>query len=217
MATKTNELKQYLQQKKIRGLALDIDETLSWTVGFWVEKLQQIFGNPENLSVKELVFKYRYTQNVPYWQTEEALKWMKDHRHSDEIQGMLPLIENSNTIVQKINEIIPIVFYVTTRPETVIGGTQKWLKKHNFPDVKIIAKPLNVDTKDGNKWKARVLEELYPEIVGIIDDNPSLVDHLSKDYKGSIYLYDNIDHIRKDINIIPCKTWEDIFTKVQSY
>jgi len=57
------------------GLAVDIDETLSWTIGYWIEEMQNKFGNPENLTIKEMVEKYRYTQNVPYWQHEEALQW----------------------------------------------------------------------------------------------------------------------------------------------
>ena len=39
------------------GLGVDIDETLSWTVGHWVKEMQKLFGNPEGLSVKELVDK----------------------------------------------------------------------------------------------------------------------------------------------------------------
>ena len=31
------------------GLGVDIDETLSWTVGRWAKEMQKLFGNPENL------------------------------------------------------------------------------------------------------------------------------------------------------------------------
>ena len=48
------------------GIAVDIDETLSWTVGYWFKEMIKLFGNPEKLSVKKLISKYRYTQNVPY-------------------------------------------------------------------------------------------------------------------------------------------------------
>lgn len=51
---------------KTIGLAVDIDETLSWTLKYWVEKMAEKFGNPENLSVLEIIKKYRYSQNVPY-------------------------------------------------------------------------------------------------------------------------------------------------------
>ena len=81
---------------KTKGLAVDIDETLSWTIGYWIEHMQEKFGNPENLSVKEMVKKYKYTQNIPYYQTEEILNWIKNRIHSDELQKELPLIEGSN-------------------------------------------------------------------------------------------------------------------------
>jgi hypothetical protein len=41
---------------------LDIDETLSWTIAFWVERMQKLFGNPERLSVKEMAEKYKLAQ-----------------------------------------------------------------------------------------------------------------------------------------------------------
>ena len=56
-----------------QGLALDIDETLSSTNRFWIQTLTEKFGNPENLSCEEIVSMYRYTQNVPFWQTDHAL------------------------------------------------------------------------------------------------------------------------------------------------
>lgn len=56
------ELKQKLISENRKGIALDIDETLSWTIGYWVEKMQELFGNPENLTVRQLIEKYRYTQ-----------------------------------------------------------------------------------------------------------------------------------------------------------
>lgn len=37
------------------GLALDIDETLSFTLGTWISEMQRLFGNPENLTAKDLI------------------------------------------------------------------------------------------------------------------------------------------------------------------
>jgi hypothetical protein len=202
---------------KTHGLALDIDETLSWTMGYWVKELQRLFGNPENLTIEELIKKYKYTQDVPYWQTKEALDWMEAQRENDGIQTEFDLIENSNQVVQKINKIVPIVAYITVRPESVLNGTKLWLKKHDFPQAEIIARPKNIPHKDGNKWKAEVLEQMYPQVSGIIDDNPKLLEFLSEDYKGQIYLYDseNVDkkynqYLQKP-NIHPCRKWEDVY------
>ena len=106
------------------GLALDIDETLSASNIFWFESLSRLFGNPENLFPLEIAEKYRYTDHVPYWQSDEAIAWLDSARKSNEIHVNMPLIENAHNIVQKINEIIPIVAYTTARPHAVIEGTK---------------------------------------------------------------------------------------------
>ena len=211
------KIKNHLKAKKQKGLALDIDETLSWTLGYWVEQLQIRFGNPENFSIEEIITKYRYTQNIPYWQTKEALAWMEEARNTDKLHEKFPLIKDSNLIVKKINKIIPIVVYLTTRPQSVIQGTRKWLKKHSFPQVDIIAKPNNIPFEENNEWKAEVLEFLYPEIIGIIDDNPELVDRLSSEYQGTVYLYNSVASQRQDISVIPCKTWEDVLSQIKNF
>ena len=200
-----------------KGLALDIDETLSHTLLYWTEILQKNFGNPENLSPRKLQAKYGYAQNVPYWQSKKAQEWMENARTSNSFHETLPLIDRSNEYVEKINQIIPIIVYITTRPEKVSIGTKNWLKKYNFPNVAVIHKPNNVPTQEGYKWKAKVLKKLYPQVIGIIDDHPNVVKNLPKSYKGVIFLYDNDKSPRKDLNIIPCKTWEDVLTKVKTF
>jgi 5'(3')-deoxyribonucleotidase len=202
--------------KNIGGLALDIDETLSRTNYFWVEYLQLKLGNPENLSIEEMEIKYKYAGDPKYWQTENGLNLMEEMRNDSAFQENLPLIENSNTVVQKINKIIPIRAYITARPDSVLKGTEAWLKKHNFPKAKIITRPLEVKAEDGNKWKARILEEFYPEIIGIIDDNPGLIDCLSSNYMGTVFLYKGIsEHMRKDINVVSCKDWQTVWREVK--
>ena len=106
------------------GLAVDIDETLSWTIGYWIEEMQNNFGNPEKLTVKEMVEKYRYTQNVPYWQHAEVFQWVDEKINSNETQESLPLIVGSSAYINRIHQIIPIVAYITIRPERVIEGTK---------------------------------------------------------------------------------------------
>ncbi|MCX6797824.1 MAG: hypothetical protein NTX66_01210 [Candidatus Falkowbacteria bacterium] len=197
------------------GLAVDIDETLSWTIGHWVEKMMAKFGNPENLSVKEIIEKYRYTQNVPYWQSQEALAWMMAKVNSNDVQKELPLIEEASICLERINKLIPIAAYLTIRPETVLAGTKHWLDKHNFPVAPIICRPITVDHNDGNKWKAGVLEKLYPQVAGIIDDNPKLLNFLSADYRGKIFLYDHHDNFGRT-NVIPCRNWLEVYKNIKN-
>jgi len=198
------------------GLALDIDETLSWTIGYWVEKMQEKFGNPENLTVKEMVEKYRYSNNIPYWQHAEALEWVSHMIWSDEIQKELPLIEEADLYVNKINEIIPIAAYITARPEKVLNGTKEWLKNHGFPEAPIICKPRTVEhnEENNNKWKADVLKQSYPNIIGIIDDNVKLLEFLGDDYKGTVFLYDHV-HNQGLSDTVACPNWLSVYKEVK--
>jgi hypothetical protein len=208
-------LKKKLKLAGIKGLALDIDETLSFTIGYMIEELIKKLGNPENLTAHQIARKYRHTDEIPYWQNADAREIMNKIICSNKIQKELPLIENSNEIVQKINKIIPIVAYITVRPGTVLDGTRFWLKKHGFPKTEVITKPNNIPRRKGNEWKAKVLEYLYPQVTGIVDDNPGLTTFFGKKYKGTIYLYDNTETEREDINIVPCKDWKTVAKKIK--
>jgi len=208
-----NEEDKILQVSKT-GLGVDIDETLSWTVGYWVEELQKLFGNPENLSVKEIVDKYGYTQNIPYWQSEEALKWMENKRNSSDFQEGLPLIEDSNHFLNKINKIVPIAAYITIRPERIEEATRRWLRKHGFPEAPIVFRPNEISVEDGNKWKVKIIEKLYPKIIGFIDDSPYVVSLLPKNYKGTVFYYNKVP-VKSKLNVIQCKSWKSIYEEVK--
>lgn len=199
-----------------KGLAVDIDETLSWTIGYWIEEMQNKFGNPENLTIKEMVEKYRYTQNVPYWQHEEALQWIDEKINSNETQESLPLIEGSSAYLNRINKIIPIVTYITIRPERVLEGTKNWLTKHNFPLAPVICRPNKLAYSNGNEWKAKILEELYPRVLGIIDDNAKLLQFLSPNYKGKVFMYDHNDNLGFPF-AVACKDWLTVYNEVEKY
>jgi len=207
-------LKKSLKLAGVNGLALDVDETLSFTIGYMINELMVCLGNPENLTVEEIIEKYKHTDNIPYWQGEKAEEILENIRNSNEIQGELPLIKNSNSIVNKINKIVPISAYITVRPSTILNGTKLWLQNNNFPKATVITKPDKVLRKEGNQWKAKVLEYLYPEILGIVDDNPDLAKYLSKSYKGTIFLYNNTEIMNKDIRIISCKDWEMVLLNI---
>ncbi len=215
MQSDIEALKLELAKSDIKGIALDIDETLSWTIGWWVENLQELFGNPENLSIPELIKKYRYTQNVPYWQTDEALKWMEEHRSSNAVQEQLPLIPDVHQYVLKIHKIVPVIAYITVRPDSVIQGTKNWLAKHNFPEAPVIARPESVDHTAGNEWKAEALNYLYPSVLGIVDDNPSLVQQLPESYKGTVFVYENEPPLREGLDIVHCRDWLSVVEAVE--
>jgi hypothetical protein len=77
-AMTVESLKVSLSEGGKRGIALDIDETLSATNTAWFQRLSVLFGNAEpELSIAELVSKYHLAQNNPAWQGEEAQEWMQ--------------------------------------------------------------------------------------------------------------------------------------------
>ncbi|MFC1626692.1 hypothetical protein ACFL1P_00645 [Patescibacteria group bacterium] len=197
------------------GLALDIDETLADTATYWIENLIKLFGIERNLTVLEIREQYHLADKVPEWQTDEALAWMEKARNSNAIQEELPLLRNADTIVNKIHEAIPIQAYITIRPRKVLQGTKKWLQKHGFPSAQIIARPEYIDHKDGNKWKAEVLEHLYPEVLGIVDDSLRLIDHLSETYQGTVYLYNRKNHQKNGITVKHCPSLQKVLSELQ--
>ncbi len=211
------KLKARLKAKKLKGLGLDIDDTLAQSGDQWIIGVQKMFGNPENLSIEEVKRKYRYSYNAPYWSGKKVSDWEKSTRHNNQWHLDLPLIENANHVVEKINRIIPVVVYLTARPKSILPATRTWLKKHGFPEAEIIYRPAEVKLPVSLAWKAQVLEYLYPQVVGMVDDHPQLAKDLSKKYRGTLYLYDYHDQApRGDINIIPCKNWNEVLERVRS-
>jgi hypothetical protein len=79
----------------------------------------------------------------------------------------------------------------------------------------VVAKPDNVPFEDGNKWKGAVLNELWPEVIGIVDDNPKVPTFAGPEYKGTIYLLGR-DRTEPQYEwAIPCKTWPDVVQTIR--
>jgi len=157
------------------GLALDIDDTLSWTCREWAECLHAEFGNPENLTPQEFVDRYRLTQHAPYFQRDDILVRIREMCFDPAFHDGVAVIEDALPALKKIEKIIPIGAYLTARPESVRASTQQWLSRHNFPEAELIMCPDERPLGTAGEWKAQVLEESYPGIVGIVDDNPSFL------------------------------------------
>jgi hypothetical protein len=204
--------KEQLKHKGIKGLVIDLDETLSDTIHYWASELATRFGNPQNLSVEEIV-KRIYAQDVPFWKLEELQKWMIRALKSEEMTEAYPIIEGSDQAVEKINRVIPVAGYLTVRETVIKDATGRWIKKHGFPDRPVITRPGELKT-GGHKWKADTLAYLYPQVIGLIDDTPDIIEYLPSSYPGTIFLYGNRDYLRTDLNIIPCATWDDVYKKV---
>lgn len=204
--------KKQLKDKGTKGLVIDLDETLSNTIHYWALELAKSFGNPQNLSTEEII-KRIYAQDVPFWKPEELQNWMILALKSEEMTEVYPIVEGSDQAVEKINQVIPVAGYLTIRETCIRDATRRWLKKHGFPDEPVITRPDELKT-GGHQWKAEVLVYLYPQVIGLIDDTPDIINYLPNSYKGAIFLYGNRDYPRTGLNIIPWATWDDVYKKV---
>lgn len=221
MDLKVAKFKDDLKTQGLKGLALDIDETLSDTNTHWVEHMFQ-FHVPENMTKEDVIGKYKFVEKVPEWQTEETSKHIEEMIHSNEFNESVPLIKGADKFVNEIHKIIPIVAYITARPETVVEGTLKWLKKHGFPEAELIVRSKYISLEnfnlEKNRWKAGVLRDLFPEVVGIVDDNVLLAHELEKlNYEGTLYLYGSqVEAFDDKKGVVVCPAWPDVLDAIRS-
>ncbi len=199
------------------GIAVDIDDVLSDTTPFWMDIVNKKFGNSEGLSSIELLRKYKLTHNVPGWPDGPAEDFLEIMRLDSTFYKDIPVVKNSVKYVNKINKLIRIESYLTARPQEILKDTEKWLKIRGFPEKKVVARPKEVSIKEGNKWKAKILVSLHPDIIGIIDDNSGLIDFLPNDYKGTVFLYGHKEYDSSKIKVIPCENWKDLFFEIKKF
>lgn len=187
------ELKARLSSEELHGIALDIDDTLSLTSTEWYVWMDERFRNPEGLSPADIHKQYRSgISSVPYWQSQEAAAFMKDLLVSEGFHDAFSLIQGADTAVREINDVIPVVAYITARPDAVYESTKRWLIRHGFPEAPIIFRPVETPIDQRSTWKAGVLVALHPWVEGIIDDHPSLFSELARlEYPGKLYLCDH--------------------------
>lgn len=205
--------KKQLADRGTKGLVIDLDETLSWTIHYMAGELAKLYGNPQNLSVEELRERI-IAHDIPFWKLEDVRKWGVQALESEEMTEEYSIIEGSDKAVEKIDHVIPVAGYLTLRQTSIRAATKRWLNKHGFPDVPVITRPDDLKLEEGMKWKADTLAYLYPQVIGLIDDTLDIFNYLPSSYKGTIFLYGKADYPESDLNIIPCKTWDDVYKKV---
>ncbi len=205
--------KEQLKNSGRRGLVVDLDETIAWAIHYMAGELAKLFGNPLKLSVDQLRERI-IAHDIPFWDLEEVRKWGMHALESPEITEEYPIIEGSDKAIERIGHVIPVVGYLTLRQTSVRDATKRWLKKHGFPDEPVITRPNSLKLEEGMKWKAETLAYLYPQVIGSIDDTLDIFSHLPSSYKGTIFLYGQTDYPESDLNVIPCKTWDDVYERV---
>lgn len=199
------------------GLALDIDETLAWTVGLWFRLLSERFGNPEYLTPRELETKYEFTFRVPYWQGPEVLEFMERERANPERQLEIEVMPGAlDGVAAILGSGQSLACYLTTRPVAVAEATALWLRRVGFPDLPVLARPEAVGFQHGDQWKVDEAHRLFPHVSGIIDNSGSVVRLFGSDYPGRVYHFSAKERIREDLGdrLVACATWSDVAREV---
>ena len=85
----SKELKERLRSRKLCGIALDIDDTLAYTDYHYFAAMSR-FANPEKLTRKELIKKYKSFRNVPFWQSKKATRLINKLLRSSDFHEAIP-------------------------------------------------------------------------------------------------------------------------------
>jgi len=206
-----------LKNHNSRGLALDIDLTLSTTNQDYFTLLSERFPFPDNPGVERLMALYRYTDTVPQWQGEEAQRAMHEFRVSDQFQRDLGVVPDAPEEVRRIHtELIPIVAYVTTHPTCVLEGTAFWLREKGFPYAPILACQEGIPHKSRSLWKASVLFSLRERIIGFVDDDPDIKRELPGKYAGTAFLF-GPQHQEITGDYIHIPTWKEAYSIIKKH
>jgi hypothetical protein len=63
----------------------------------------------------------------------------------------LPLVPGAKDGVDSLQRILPIVAYLTVRPENVSANTVRWLTENGFPPAPVVSRPMDVPFENGNQ------------------------------------------------------------------
>lgn len=209
------ELVELLRVRGTRGLAVDIDETLSDSNRHWFDAMFA-FARPHGKSRDDIMRDHKFVEDVPEWRTPEARARIHALLHSNEFCTDIPVISGALEGAWRVHLMARIAAYITARPEAVRQGTLQWLKHRGFPEAPIIMRDEDVDLSahnDGkNGWKARMLSAAYPFILGIVDDNAGLTRALrAVNYAGTLFLYGpQWQPVSASPSVILCPTWNDV-------
>lgn len=229
----TAELKQKLKSattdannKPIKPqIALDIDNTISATTREYFKASVEKFGYPSGTEPHEqnldaIEAKHQYTFNVDEWRNSDSRQEFYDSLLvSPDLHRDVELIPEAGEAVPRLAPHVDVGCYLTARPDVLYDVTLEWLGKHGFPEAPLIMAPSYSDHYKLNSWKAEILDFLFPEVMGIVDDNPSLPKNIAADYpeyEGVVFHYGEHNYDDLSITVESCASWEHVLERVEA-
>ena len=115
-----------------------------------------------------------------YWDLNEFMI------NDPEFNSNLELIPGA---VDALNFLAPhLLFYLTTRPESLTRLTEEEIEKNGFPKREVIARPKAISIKNTTEWKLDILTQIAKEkCLVMIDDSYSLREAILKANDPNIY------------------------------
>lgn len=202
-----------------RGIFVDIDDTISETSKYIIDTLNYEFGNDEKLPNKKILEEYHFFSKLDCRKIKKIINRIDDIYMNGEFTTNLEPVEDSLEGIVTIDKFIPIIGYMTARPDNFLDDTESWLDRNGFPKLPIIMRPremLSGDThvKNRSQWKANLLEK-YRNSFGIIDDDENISKFISTDYHGKIFLYNSKNNFAKNKNVVHCYNWKHVEVEIK--
>ncbi|MDQ3008518.1 MAG: hypothetical protein M3Q81_02890 [bacterium] len=192
-----------------RGLVIDIDDTLADTSLATASVLEKEFTETACV-IQDVLLQYGYPNSVPFWKSEQSLARYAFILNDHDFLSQIPPTPQAHKGLLMVCDLVPLSFYLTSRPSTMQLVTESWLQSNGFPSAPVVCRQPNVQDKD---WKLKFLTQTNPDSYGLIDNEIHVPDDLQ--YKGKIL--ELIRHKKMsppNPQIISCKSWLDIATLI---
>lgn len=119
---------------KNRIIYVDINDTIAqtkYTISFF---MNNIYGNPLNLSYTEIIFRFRTISWIPFWKSGYHTSKIDDIVRSIFVNSNIEPIAKSQLYLNKMcKELGHNIIYLSARDEILYNITAKWLNKNGFP------------------------------------------------------------------------------------
>lgn len=173
-----------------KGIALDIDDTLSATAQTIYTKFHWTIK--EASSEFDEIFRSHHRLNEYYSSDPQFIERIEQEVNDANFFTDIQPYEGAYEAIQELHQQQLLSCYLTARPSLTQEVTQDRLVKHSFPSLPLFTKPNHLSNEEQFIRKAHELSKGYKYwIEGIVDDQIDLLTQMQNnfpDYPGIIHL-----------------------------
>lgn len=185
-------------------LALDIDDTLSNTAQ---EAMRVMCAKLNQSDVCDaLLQKYSQPGDVPQWQTTKIATEIQLLLNSPDFLLSVSPTQQASHVVNELALTYGISCYITSRENHLRSVTRQWLKRHTFPQAKLI---MRESSATESNWKLGYLSQFLPQVRYLIDD--TLPFPIPKPFSGRVIWFNHTDTYQPlPPEVIALSSWDDV-------